>query len=324
MQHNAYSLATLAAREALVSYPLTSKFIFDRLVPLKPISFFCHGIAAPSFAGINTVETKEYVDLWQFNVNDSLSTWLRIFKVLRDKGLHVEFMRSWNIFDYHFNLYVPIDVDRSKLLIPMVIGTSSYHGTRSRSTMVTLSDYIKHTNRTPARFAIDMMQIIIFGFIVDRVTVRNLGLEGKILPYVIRVLRQGEIDSLILRSLNRTGTSAFDPIYSSSRTSLDYVKIGKGLSNYIDKGGIHFKKTGIFPTIPNGLVQQINALPSLGPFADNMRQIGAMGGIPQADYARYLARTIGPNNQYYSPQAYVGALNQLVQNNQYRNIRNEP
>jgi hypothetical protein len=278
---------------------------------MRHIPFFVDGIGAPSFRNLSNPVTEEWVDLWRFNVGDSLFLWLRIFKsfyTVRNYRVHLE--QSWDVFDQIFDEHIPVEVDRNNLQIPWVIPTHAAEGLQSRCRMITLADYISITNRTPSSFFFDVLQLIIFGIVVDQQTAQALRIEHSILNYVTSCIRQGEIDDSLSSIMGHDPqrTSSFDRVYRSARTRDAYTQIGKSVGAHLNSSRSIFNTTRKMAPLPKSVTNHLSKVPHLGNQTDTFKMLAKMNTF-SAPYNRYMLKRYPGQLQYYTPDDFAKHYN---------------
>jgi len=306
MRFTTYSLAHFSALHTIKGRKFDLSDIYNYCVPNRVIPFYSNGVAAPYFGKHPNSACNEYMDLWQFNVGDSVSSWMKVIHTLYSTAhLQVHLLSSWDVFDVYFKQHVPIEIDQSSLLIPLVYTRSTPSGERTIISMVTLSDYIAIRSRPPSRFVVDLFEIVLFGFIVDRETVRGLGLYGTSLDYITRTLRQGSVDSTLLSYSDGSNTSSFDSYPTTAPTKDHYSSIGKHLNHYITKGTGDYKKRGRMPPVSGELIRQINQH-GVGPYSEDLVNIAKLGGFSHMKgYSNYLTNERwGAGITPYSPAGF--------------------
>lgn len=307
---DAYSLALMGPIHIASKKQYNLKYIYGQVVPLRKFPFYAHGIGAPDFRNLATPITEELVDLWRFSVGDTLFVWLRIFQSFwENRNYDVRLEKSWDIFHKIFNEVIPPTVDRASLLIPWVETHSTPGGMRAYSRMITITDYIGLTNRSPGQFVLDILQTILFGFVVDKAVVQALQLENSILSYVTSCLRQGMVDHMLnVMSGSKASTSVFDRVYRTSRTQDLYTKIGKMINHHIQRNGSSFQSSGTWPGFSKDLEQSVNKMPHLGVHTDTFKELGRMGMFTP-EYQAYLKRYLPTGMQYYNPSDFARYYN---------------
>jgi len=303
----AYSLAHFAVLHVIDQNLFNLQKIYKNVTPNRHIPFYAGNVGAPYFGANLSGSAHDYIDLWQFSVRDSVSKWLSVVQILYLKGnIRVHLLSSWDIFEIFYKQFVPIEINRNDLLLPYAHVVQTPAGPRSIMTMLTLPDYIDLTGNSPGQFMIDLMQIVLFGFIVDRKTVAALWMEQSILSYVKKCLLQGSADAALLSMLGRGGeTSAFTPA-PKVNDEKHYLKIGKGLNHYITKGMQNREANVGFDPMPHHLFSKISEMESVGPFRDDLVAIAKLGGLSEEPaYSDYLtSERFGRGVTPYSPAAF--------------------
>lgn len=307
MKLTAYSLAHFAALHVIDQNLFDPQKIYTHVTPNRHIPFYTSLVGAPYFGTDSSGSRDDYIDLWQFSVRDSVSKWMSVVQILYLQGnIRVHLLSSWNLFEIFYKQFVPIEINRNDLLLPYAHVVDTPAGPRSIMTMITLPDYINMTGNSPGQFMIDLMEIVLFGFVVDRKTVTALWMEQSILSYVKKCLIQGSADMALLSMLKRKGeTSAFTPapkVYDEKH----YLKIGQGLNNYITKAARGGATDGGFAPMPHHLFSKISDVESVGPFRDDLIAIAKLGGLSEEPaYSDYLtSERLGRGVTPYSPAAF--------------------
>lgn len=313
---DAYTLAVWAVLDVCKNYGFTPDYIYNNVVPLRHIPFFVDHIGAPSFRNLSNPVTEDWVNLWRFNVGESLFLWLRVIKSFYERRLykpHLE--QSWDVFDTIFEEHIPVEVDRNSLLIPWVIPHHSPEGVHARCRMITITDYINLTNRSPSSFIIDLLQLIIFGLVIDQQTAQAMRIENSILSYVSSCLRQGTIDHYISRATynDHEMTSSFDRIYRGSRTQEAYTRIGKSVHQYLGSSKSVFSKTRKMPAPPSYVTKPLSDVYHLGNQTDTFKSLAQLGAF-STPYNRYMLKRFPGQLQYYTPADFARHYNMNFMN----------
>lgn len=314
----AYELASFAALESLDVFPINPSILYSKVTPFRRCPFHISDakIGAPDFMGINNPVIESFYEVWQFKLNRDIGILALALETLYSKyNFKVHLCSSWNVFQAKVTAHMPPQVHIFSLAFPYIVPDGNLHGMRVKCTTITIADYIQITNRTPAQFMVDFMQILLFGFVVDRIHVEALRLEKDILLVLQHCLRQGFIDSKLLMIAKRRGTSAFDvPSAQSARSQQIYSRIGQGIDNHVQRNQGMFKKAKgrPFPQLPENTLRLINSEASLGENSDMIRKLGKLGAFSYSpSYSKYLSKNLPDNINYYSPQT-VEALHMSI------------
>ncbi len=300
VQFTAFTLAHYAALESLKRFQCNPIQLASSVTPYRRYPFTVHGLRAPDFYGADNVIIQDYINLWRFSVGENVNMIARALYILYTKGeFRVHLCYSWDIFERKCREHLPPEIQLYLQTFPYVTVTNNHHGLQVHCTMITLSDYIAITDRLPAQFAIDIAQIILFGFIVDRQTVDGLRINDTALSMIISCLRQGYVDWRLVLYGGIPKTSAFDPM-SGANANAAYANIGRLINNHIvnnrNRGGKGF------PEVPEKTQQAINAEQGIGSNLDAIRLLSKMGALKyKAAYGKYLQRNLPAGLIHYTP-----------------------
>lgn len=303
----AYEIAVYAASQCLMFLPIDPQVLYTKVTPNRkcPFHVTSSNIGAPNFGDFTNSVTESLMNVWRFNLDRGIGALALALEFLyTNHDFKVHMCSSWNVFQAKCDLYLPPHVQIFTLKFPWIQSESNLHGLRVRCTTITIPEYIAITNRDPAHFMIDFMQILLFGFTVDRLHVEGLRMENEILSYITGCLRQGFIDSRLLLAMKRKhATSVFDvPHPQSARSQAIYTKIGKIVGGYVHRAKTMKKGQG-FQQVPEHVLKMIDEMPDLGPNHNIIREASNLGLIKyNKAYSRYLNSTLPANLGYYSPR----------------------
>ncbi len=293
------TLAVFAAQYVINRIRLVPNVIYARLSPLSFPPMFSDTIASPSVATSNVVLT-EYMNFWSSGGLRGVQRWLSVFFLMKQRFPFFYLFTDWVMFRAAIFSVIPRSTQLNEWLIPTILppapGTDGCH-----FTLLSYQEYITHFNLTPGEFIIHIVQIVIFGFVVNRKNIHLLRLGNYMQAYMMQRLGQGEIDA-ILRG-QRRATSVF-PLTDKGRpaSSHDLLNIGRSITPFL-------RRRQRFPQakLPVQVQQTIQSIHSLGSMAPEVKQLAALNAFDTFDskYIQYLQRRLPTGTDPLGYQAFM-------------------
>lgn len=303
-------LANFAALHVLNHHSLDLKSLQSNITPHRKFPFIVSGVAAPDFGSVKTSATEHYLNLWQFNVGESLARWIEIYHYMYHTcGIRLHLLPVWDNFHYLLRRRLPIHLQTyKKYYLPSVILRNDPSGIRSTSMMETVDDYVDRTGATPLTFSLFLMQLILFGFPTDSTSIHCLGVEDNAQHLIETSLKQGWVDSVLLRSFHgKSATSYFDVNHKKYRplTSEDDDMVGRKIGRYLQSTKGVFAQQKTLPGVGKDLLSTLERGSTLGGHRETLAGIARLGGFATLPrYSHYLARNFANNIEHYTPEEF--------------------
>lgn len=306
-------LANFAALHVLNHFPLDLKILQREVTPHRRFPFVTHGVAAPDFGLVKTAATDHYLNLWQFNVGESLARWVEIYHYMYQTcGIRLHLLPVWDNFHYLLRQHLPVHLQTyKKYYLPSVVLHNNPTGLRSTSVMESVDDYVQRTGATPLTFSLFLFQLVLFGFPTDTTSATCLGVENNVQTLIEQCLKQGRVDSVLLRTFHgKSATSYFDVRRKKYRplsaTDDDYV--GKKIGHYLHSTKGVFAQQKTLPGVGKDLLHTLERGSTLGGHREALAGIAKLGGFSTLPrYSHYLARNFASNIEHYTPDEFEQA-----------------
>lgn len=177
-----------AARYILAYVDLNINVINRTAAPSRDELNNNNNVMFPNPPSFQNEALTAYQDLWSNANMQGVSRWVQIMKVLKNQGeLNLNTVYDWNLVRKTLQRVMPI-VQVDEYYIPIVCP----HNTHAEIRMVSVTEYISYYNQLPPNaFFNDIIQIVLFGFVVRPSVLEGLRLEVGIKNYVRSVLDGG-------------------------------------------------------------------------------------------------------------------------------------
>lgn len=302
----AYDLAHGAARCALRRVPFLPASIYAYMCPLVSPRVVNQQLYAPDVPVENTA-LADYMDFWQMCNCSGLLGWLRICHTLRtEKHYAIEqlvFPTDWTLFYKMVSTYRP-ELNIQTLLIPHVRLHPGAGDSIAECTTLSVAELLtEYPSYSPADVLSHIMQIILFGFAIEKDIVTALRIPPKVLlTYVTNRLRQGLYDYLLRDG--RLATSCFDAPLSRSEYQHMNHHLAKSTNRYLSTldQPISFNQQQAYR---KAAAHSIRNAYTLGSNRKTVQQMMNNDLYTPDDgfYRHYLQTTLLPNTLAYGPNA---------------------
>lgn len=287
-------LSNAAASYVLKHVPLLPAAIYESMSPLSFPSMLSSHIAAPALPVDNPVYTQ-YLSFWASDQLRGIEQWVSVLHLLRTRFPQLSVFNSWPTFRAAIATVLPASILVDQFQIPtLFIADDSTVHFRSMG----LTEYLRFHDITPDTFMIHVLQIVLFGFVVNHQTISAFRADNEILGYVTFRIEQGDFDRRLRPSISMT--SEFDPTTRPSNNPA-YLKIAEAVTPFLEK-------RKLFPSLsfPAPVKREIQGVHSLGPTTYSIKKLARLGIFNSFDrrYNDYLRRRLPRNTEAYGESAF--------------------
>ena len=187
------ALAQGVSYYALKHCPLVPHHLYRTLTPgIVSDSITNNEIKGPSVRTFQNSAYQAWLDFLHLHSMSGPRLWLQVFQKIRDVGNYPLYLiQNWDLFFKIMSKSFPF-LKIAEMEIPILMA----YGNTTKTRMVTLSEYNQlFPDRNPVRFIRDIIQIVLFGFIVDITTIQALRIEDEIGFYLNERLAGGKFFS---------------------------------------------------------------------------------------------------------------------------------